>query len=84
MSGSDPRGEESEELKKNAFVSKENLARDALKHLQQDKGPTIAVDLEMAACWMLVRAIQNGRRLGLEFDRYRDFDSWFNENVVGL
>lgn len=72
------------ELSKKGFVSQENLARDALKHLQEDKGPTITVDLEMAACWMLVRAIQNGRELGLEFERYRDFDNWFYENIVGV
>ena len=73
-----------EELKKKSFVSQENLARDALKHLQQDKGPTITVDLEVAACWMLVRALQNGRSLGLEFDRYSHFDNWFYENIVGV
>lgn len=73
-----------EELNKTSFVLKENLARDALKHLQEGKGPTITVDLEAAACWMLVRAIQNGRKLGLEFERYRDFDNWFYENIVGV
>jgi hypothetical protein len=73
-----------EELRKKSFVSQENLARDALKHLQEDKGPTVTVDLEAAACWMLVRAIQNGRSLGLEFDRYQDFDNWFYENIVGV
>ena len=72
------------ELNKKSFVSKENLARDALKHLQKDKGPTITIDLEVAACWMLVRAIQNGRELGLEFARYQDFDNWFYENIVGV
>jgi hypothetical protein len=71
-------------LNKTSFVSKENLARDALKHLQKDKGPTVTIDLERAACWMLVRAIQNGRQLGLEFERYQDFDNWFYENIVGV
>jgi hypothetical protein len=72
------------ELNKKTFVSKENCARDALKHLQKDKGPTITIDLEEAACWMLVRAIQNGRELGFEFERYQDFDNWFYENIVGV
>lgn len=74
----------SAELNKKSFVSKENLARNALKHLQKDKGPTITIDLEESACWMLVRAIQNGRELGVEFERYRDFDRWFYENIVGV
>jgi len=74
----------SEKLEKKIFVSQENFARDALKHLQESKGATITVDLELAACWMLVRALQNGVRLGLDFERYSEFDSWFYENIVGV
>ncbi|MGH9437018.1 MAG: hypothetical protein ACRD22_03770 [Terriglobia bacterium] len=72
------------ELNKKEFVSKENLARDALKHLQENKGSTIVIDLEEAACWMLVRAIHNGSKLGFEFERCHEFDNWFYENIVGL
>ena len=72
------------EFDKRVFITKENLARDALKHLQEDKGVTITLDLEDAACWMLVRAIQNGKKLGLEFERYQDFDNWFYKNIVGV
>lgn len=72
------------ELNKKSYVAKENFARDALKHLQNDKGPTITIDLEEAACWMLVRAIQNGRELSFEFERFQDFDNWFYENIVGI
>lgn len=72
------------ELNKKNFVSKKNLARDALKHIQKEKGPMITIDLKESACWMLVRAIQNGRQLGLEFERYQDFDNWFYENIVGV
>lgn len=71
------------ELNKKDFIAKENLARDALKHLQKDKGPTITIDLEEAACWMLVRALQNGRELRFEFERFQEFDDWFYENIVG-
>jgi hypothetical protein len=71
-------------LNKKTYVAKENFARNALKHLQSDKGPTISIDLEEAACWMLVRAIQNGRQLGFEFERFHDFDGWFYENIVGI
>jgi hypothetical protein len=72
------------ELIKKSFVSKENLARNALKHLQEEKGPSITIDLEEAACWMLVRAIQNGREIGFEFQRDEDFENWFYENIVGV
>lgn len=73
----------SEVLNKKKYVATENCARDALKHPQHDKGPTITMDLEEAACWMLVRAIDNGRNLGIEFERFPDFDNWFYENIVG-
>lgn len=72
-----------EKLDKTQYINKENLARNALKHLQNDKGPTIEIDLMEAACWMLVRALQNGQLLELTFERYRDFDNWFYENIVG-
>lgn len=73
-----------EKLDKTQYINKENLARNALKHLQNDKGPTIEIDLEEAACWLLVRALQNGRLLELTFERYSDFDNWFYENIVGV
>lgn len=71
-------------LDKKSYIAKENFARNALKHLQNDKGPTITIDLEEAACWMLVRAIHNGEKLNFEFERFRDFDNWFYENIVGI
>ena len=71
-------------LNKTIYVGKENYAKNALKHLQNDSGPTITIDLEDAACWMLVRAIHNGRELGLEFARFQDFDNWFLQNIVGI
>ncbi len=72
------------ELDRKTFFSKENLARNALKHLQKDKGPTITIDLEESACWMLVRAIQNSKKLDIEVQRIQDFDNWFYENIVGV
>jgi hypothetical protein len=69
---------------KKEYIDKENLARNALKHLQEDKGPTITVDIEKAACWMLVRTLENAKRLGLEISRNLDFDNWFYENIVGV
>ncbi len=72
------------ELKKKEFVSEENRARDALKHLQEKTGPTFSAGLEIAACWMIVRALQNGRSLGLEFEGFQEFDNWFYEHIVGV
>lgn len=72
------------ELNKKAYIAKENFTRDALKHLQNDKGPTITIDFAEAACWMLVRAIQNCMKLGFEIERFQDFDKWFYENIVGV
>lgn len=70
-------------LDKKYYVEKENLARNALKHLQEDKGETITIDLEDAACWMLVRALQNARKLNYNFDRLFEFENWFGQNIVG-
>jgi len=33
---------------------------------------------------MLVRACDNALRLGIECDRFVEFDNWFYENVVGV
>ena len=74
-----------EKLDEKTFTSHKNRIRDALKHLQdKNGGPTVTVDLENAACWMLVRAIHNGKELGFEFERFHEFDNWFYENIVGV
>ncbi|MBT3068775.1 hypothetical protein [Rhodoferax sp. U11-2br] len=73
-----------EKLDRTQYIDKENFARNALKHLQNDRGPTIEIDLEEAACWMLVRALQNGKLLEIVFERDRDFDNWFYENIIGV
>lgn len=71
------------ELVKTSFIDGENRARNALKHLESAKGPTITLDLEECACWMLVRALQNGKGVGVVFDREGEFEEWFWANVVG-
>ncbi|WP_156350936.1 hypothetical protein [Pseudomonas sp. EGD-AK9] len=73
-----------EELNKKSYVEQENYARNALKHLQEDKGPTITIDLEDAACWMLVRALKNAQTLGIEVELEREFNNWFYKNIVGV
>ena len=74
----------SEDLDKKIFIDGENLARNALKHLRKDGDDTIVIDLEDAACWMLVRALDNSRTIGVEVARESEFNDWFYENVVGI
>ena len=66
------------------FMTEENLIRNALKHFDDMSSPHLTVDLEDAACWMLVRACENARRLGLNITNWWEFDNWFYENVVGI
>lgn len=70
-------------LDKKVFIEEKNRARNALKHLQEDCDEAIVVDLEDAACWMLVRALDNARRAGIQISRESEFDEWFYENIVG-
>ena len=72
-------------LKWSEFVDEENAARNALKHMREPDEHTLDTDLEMAAVWMLVRACDNYRRLGLEeTEEMGRFTGWFYENVVGI
>lgn len=71
-------------LERKNFIEEENRVRNALKHFDDIDSPEITTDLEDAACWMLVRACENARRLGLVVARFNEFDSWFYENIVGV
>jgi len=67
------------------FVKKKNLARNASKHMNDASVSTFTADLEDEALWMIVRACDNHRRLGLQETRLmKEFDDWFYEHVVGL
>lgn len=72
------------QLQPKVFFAEENRIRNALKHLREDDTPTLTANLEDAACWMLVRACENTKRLDIEIARFSDFDNWFYENVVGI
>jgi hypothetical protein len=68
-------------LSKTDLVRSENAARDAAKHVRL-RG--IDLDTEDEALWMIVRASDNARRLGLPpTARERAFEDWFYEHVVG-
>jgi len=67
-----------------AFFAEENRIRNALKHLGGNDTATLDANLEEAACWMLVRACENSKRLDIEIARFSDFDNWFYEHVVGI
>ena len=71
-------------LSRKDFIGKENAARNALKHLQADWGPTVDLDLRDAACWMIVRAVTNCEKLGVKVEGHQKFDNWFGENIVGM
>jgi len=72
------------QLQPKVFVADENRIRNALKHFGENDTPTFSANLEDAACWMLVRACENSKRLEIEIARFSDFDNWFFEHVVGI
>lgn len=71
------------ELEWKHFAEEENYARNAAKHLLQDR--SVEADFRRAAMWMIVRACANHDRLELErTDRMWEFDNWFYEHEVGV
>ena len=71
------------ELKWQDFADGENYARNAAKHLLQDRA--VEADLRRAALWMIARACTNHDRLDRErTERMQEFDHWFYEHEVGL
>jgi hypothetical protein len=72
------------ELERKFFVKEENRIRNALKHFKDTDNLNITTDLKDAACWMLVRACENARKLGFNIARFEEFDNWFYENIVGI
>jgi hypothetical protein len=70
---------------KEAFIRDENRALNAIKDMASASEPSVTLDLEEAALWMIVRACDNSDRLGLpRTARMREFENWFDEHVVGL
>lgn len=72
------------ELERKKFIEEKNFVRNVLKHFNDNEPAKIVMDLEDAAFWMLVRACENAHRLGLGIERFREFDDWFYEHVVGV
>lgn len=72
-------------LKWSDFADRENLARNAAKHMKSASDATVTVDLEQAAVWMIVRACENYDRLGLpRIAKMAEFNEWFYEHMVGV
>jgi hypothetical protein len=71
-----------------APLSKEDFIRDenrALIAVTSASEPSVTLDLEDAALWILVRACFNSDRLGLpRTATRRKFDNWFDEHVIGV
>lgn len=61
-----------------------NRVSNALRHFNEKDAPDFEADLEEAAYWMLVRACENGHRLGRVVQGFDDFNEWFLEQVVGI
>jgi hypothetical protein len=72
------------EFRPKSFFAEENRTRNALKHFGENDTPTLTTNLEDAACWILVRACENAKRLELDIARFNDFDNWFYEHVIGI
>jgi hypothetical protein len=72
------------DIVKNEFFAEENKIRNILKHFDTSDSDAFSTDLEEAACWILIRACENASRLGVELDRFKDFDNWFYTNIVGV
>jgi hypothetical protein len=67
-------------LSKKDFIRGQNRALVAARSPE----PSVVLDLEDAALWMIVRACFNSDRLGLpRTARMREFQDWFDEHVVG-
>jgi hypothetical protein len=73
-----------QEYKRADFFREKNRVRNAAKHMDKAMEPDVVADLEDEALWMIVRAYENYRRLGLDpTPRMKEFDDWFWKNVVG-
>lgn len=70
---------------KKHFIEDENLALNAVTHMEFAGGPSVTLDLEDAAHSMIVRACHNYDLLGLSRTaKMHKFDNWFSEHVIGL
>jgi hypothetical protein len=69
---------------KEDFIREENRALNAIKDMASVTEPSVTLDLEEAASWVIVRACHNYDLLGLPRSaKMREFENWFYEHVVG-
>lgn len=68
------------------FTAQEkNKVRNAVKHVSGAQDLTFEADIEEEALWMLVRAIDNYKRLGFgPTELMHKFEEWFYANIVGI
>jgi hypothetical protein len=65
------------------FIGQKNEIHQAARNAGADAGATLAGDLEDAALWMLVRAYDNYKRLGLQpTPKVQEFDRWLKEGLA--
>jgi hypothetical protein len=59
-----------------------NAARNAAKHLVNCEEESVTLNLCDEAYWMIRRALENARLLGIQLENENDFESWFITNVA--
>jgi hypothetical protein len=66
------------------FVAEKARTHAAALNVQERGQATLSADLEDAALWMLVRAYDNYKRLGLQATpKVAEFDRWLSSNLGG-
>jgi hypothetical protein len=71
-------------LSREEFIREEDRALISATRMEAASGPSVTLDLEEAALWIIVRACDNCDRLGLPGTaRMRELENYFYEHVVG-
>ena len=66
---------------KNEIFNEWNAARNALKHHGKTDDETITINLFDEAYWMIQRAIENAKALGVRISNQLDFENWIIQNI---
>lgn len=67
-----------------AYADRENATRNRLKHLVKGAEWDFKADLAVDSAKMIVRGIENARRIGLQVSGCEAFTDWFYEYIVGV
>lgn len=67
--------------KNNEIYNDWNVARNKLKHHSKGEDEEFTVNLFDEAYWMIMRALSNAEKLGIEIESKSDFDAWVIINI---